>query len=222
METLFKKSPLSAVFENFKPKVAQMEGWEIVQNLGNEVEEKAHLKKGSLLVDWSHVEKISIRGKTASQEAGKIIEKSAGLKPLQACWTEEIAVAKLTEDEYLILCRTGLGQAILNKLDHKENSILDQTGALGCLVLAGGGRDRVMMRSSAMNMEREIIKSGSVVQTTIHFVHCTLIRTDNLEIFIHTRDYSESLFDALMDIGRNVGLRPSGVTVVPVSFKGDC
>ena len=43
-------------------------------------------------------------------------------------------------------------------------------------------------------------------------------RTTNLEVLLHERDYSQSLFEALMDVGEGVGLIPTGIEVIPVGF----
>jgi hypothetical protein len=49
-------------------------------------------------------------------------------------------------------------------------------------------------------------------------VRCTLYRTAGLEILLHSRNLSESLFEALLDVGIGVGLLPAGIEAVPVRF----
>ena len=48
---------------------------------------------------------------------------------------------------------------------------------------------------------------------------CTIYRTEDLDILVHSRTFSESLFDALMDVGIGVGMIPTGLSALPVSFK---
>ena len=93
------------------------------------------------------------------------------------------------------------------------------SGALGCLALGGAQRDLVIERSTAMNLRRDRQGSGSVMQTTFHMINCTLLRTANLDILLHSRDLSESLFAALWDVGKGVGLTISGIATIPVSFE---
>ena len=50
---------------------------------------------------------------------------------------------------------------------------------------------------------------SSVVQCSFHHVHCTLYRTDDLDLLVASRDLAESLFDALVD-----NLAPFGRLVV--------
>ena len=47
----------------------------------------------------------------------------------------------------------------------------------------------------------------------------TLYRTKNFEIIVHPRNLSESLFNSIMDVGIGVGLIPTGISTVPVSFE---
>ena len=58
-----------------------------------------------------------------------------------------------------------------------------------------------------------------MIQLTIHTIHCTLYRTETLEIITHARSLSESLYDGLMDVGVGVGLVPAGLATIPVSFE---
>ena len=108
---------------------------------------------------------------------------------------------------------------LLEKIDHKITTVIDQTGALGCLVLGGPRRDEVLQRSTAMDLRRDRVIAGSVIQSSIHTVSMTLYRTKHFDIIIHPRNLSESLYDALMDVGIGVGLVPCGISTVPVSFE---
>ena len=49
----------------------------------------------------------------------------------------------------------------------------------------------------------------------------TLYRTKNFDIMVHPQNWSESLYDALMDVGIGVGMVPGGIATVPVSFEED-
>ena len=89
---------------------------------------------------------------------------------------------------------------------------------MGCFALGGPRRDEVLERSTAVDLRRDRVHEGSVLQSSIHTVSCTIFRTANLDILIHPRTFSESLFDALMDVGIGVGLVPAGLAALPVSF----
>ena len=124
---------------------------------------------------------------------------------------KETASANFDETVELHL-RTGL--------DAAEASVIDQTGGMGCLILAGPRRDEVMERSSAMDLRRDRVGDFAVIQTTVHVVPVVLYRAPQYDMLLATRDYIEFLFDALMDVGRGVGLRPGGLASLEVDFGG--
>ena len=110
---------------------------------------------------------------------------------------------------------------LLEKIDPQITTVTDQTGSQGCLVLGGPRRDEVLQRSTAVDLRRDKVVSGSVLQSSIHTVGMTLYRTKNFDIMVHPRNLSESLYDALMDVGIGVGMVPGGIATVPVSFEED-
>ena len=100
-----------------------------------------------------------------------------------------------------------------------QSTLINQTGAMGCFALGGPRRDEVLERSTAVDLRRDRVTAGSVLQSTFHTVSCTIYRTEDLDILVHSRTFSESLFDALMDVGIGVGMIPTGLSALPVSFN---
>jgi len=220
MTTLLQKiSPLDQAYQQNQAQFITTEGWSIPAHCGNQDKEKAQLETGSVLVDWSHIGKITLRGNDAQAAADHVDSQASSLKPLQSCATDEVAVLRLTQDEFMILCQPEKEAAVVASAQAAQTDVLSHGGGLGCLVLAGKRRDAVIERSSAMNLRGDIVPAGSVVQTTIHAIPCTIYRTSTIDILVHSRDFSESLFEALMDVGHGVGLIPSGVATLPVSFS---
>ena len=127
----------------------------------------------------------------------------------------------LTRNDYLILSQPGMETELLKKIDPQITTVTDQTGSQGCLVLGGPRRDEVLQRSTAVDLRRDKVVAGSVLQSSIHTVGMTLYRTKNFDIMVHPRNLSESLYDALMDVGIGVGMVPGGIAAVPVSFEKD-
>ncbi len=216
---LTKQSPLAAVYRGNQVACREHAGWLIAEHFGQPELDSQCLETGSLLVDWSHIGKISLRGLGATQNAGKVLEASLGLKPLQGCSRPEHAVLKLTDDEYMVLCHPEKTEYWIAQFDPEACAVIDASGGMGCLVLAGTNRDAVLERSTAMDLRRDRVPPGSVVQTTVHMMRCTIFRTSQLDILLLNRDFTESLFDALMDVGKGVGMLPSGLRLVPVSFS---
>ena len=216
---MLKTSPLSGIYRNHPVKLTEVSGWEIAKNFGNDERELIHLSQDSVLVDWSHIGKISLSGGDAAKAAEQVFSGAYEIEPLKSSSNQDMTVLRLTSNDYLILCQSGTETALLEKIDHKITTVIDQTGSQGCLVLGGPRRDEVLQRSTAMDLRRDRVVAGSVIQSSIHTVGMTLYRTKNFDIIVHPRNLSESLYDALMDVGIGVGLVPCGISTVPVSFE---
>ena len=216
---MIKTSPLSGIYRNHPVKLTEVSGWEIAKNFGNDERELIHLSQESVLVDWSHIGKISFSGGDAAKAAEQVFSGASEIEPLKSSSNQDMAVLCLTRNDYLILCQSGMETALLGKIDQKITTVINQTGSQGCLVLGGPRRDEVLQRSTAMDLRRDRVVAGSVIQSSIHTVGMTLYRTKNFDIMVHPRNLSESLYDALIDVGIGVGLVPCGISTVPVSFE---
>ncbi|MDP7584089.1 MAG: hypothetical protein QGG03_12745 [SAR324 cluster bacterium] len=216
---MIKTSPLSGIYRNHPVKLTEVSGWEIAKNFGNDERELIHLSQESVLVDWSHIGKISFSGGDAAKAAEQVFSGASEIEPLKSSSNQDMAVLCLTRNDYLILCQSGMETALLGKIDHKITTVTNQTGSQGCLVLGGPRRDEVLQRSTAMDLRRDRVVAGSVIQSSVHTVGMTLYRTKNFDIMVHPRNLSESLYDALIDVGIGVGLVPCGISTVPVSFE---
>ncbi|MBC8259394.1 MAG: hypothetical protein H8E38_10280 [SAR324 cluster bacterium] len=216
---MIKTSPLSGIYRNHPVALTEVAGWEIAENFGDEEKEKRHLRQECVLADWSHIGKISLSTGDALKAAEQIFPGADKLTPLKALGKKNMALLRLTQNDFLILCQSGKESALLKKLDSKITTVIDQTGSQGCLVLGGPRRDEILERSTAVDLRRDRVTTGSVLQSSIHTVGMTLYRTKNFDIILHPRNLTESLYDALMDVGITIGLVPAGIAAVPVSFE---
>lgn len=223
LPTLTKHSPLSGIYRAYSATLINQQGWQIAEHFGNLPAEKHSLQTGSVLADWSHIGKISLSGQQAAHAAEMLCAGASSISPLTSVSTADVAVLRLTANDYLLLCQVGRELSFLDQLDGDRTrnriTVINQTGAMGCLALAGQRRDEVLERSTAMDLRRDRLVDGSVIQTTIHTIRCTLYRTSQLDVIVHPRSLSESLFDALLDVGFGVGLVPTGLAIVPVTFQ---
>ena len=69
---MIKTSPLSGIYRNHPVKLTEVSGWEIAKNFGNDERELIHLSQDSVLVDWSHIGKISLSGGDAAKAAEQV------------------------------------------------------------------------------------------------------------------------------------------------------
>ncbi len=217
-DTLVKSSPLCGVYSRLEAECTDVAGWRVARHFGDADAEARHLEDGALLVDWSPIGKVSVRGPGAAQEMEKLAPGAAALSPGQTLRAAGTAVLRLTGDEFFVLCMPGREAGVLDSLDPAQASVIDQTGGMGCLVLAGPRRDEVMERSCAMNLRRDRVGDYAAVQTTVHVVPVVLYRMPRGDALLSTRDYVEFLFDAFLDVGRGVGLRPGGLAALDIDF----
>ena len=216
---MIKTSPLSGIYRNHPVNIIEVSGWHIAGNFGDTEREQDNLKKGAVLVDWSHIGKISLSLGNASAASEKVLKGSSKLEPLNSMSDSKMAVLRLTKNDYLILCQPDMEKNVLEKIDPELTTVTDQSGSNGCLVLGGPRRDEVLERSTAVDLRRDRVVAGSVMQSSIHTINMTLYRTNNVDIIVHPRNLSESLYDALIDVGIGVGLVPAGIETIPVSFE---
>ena len=216
---MIKTSPLSGIYRNHPVNIIEVSGWHIAGNFGDIEREQDNLKKGAVIVDWSHIGKISLSRGNASAASEKVLKGSSKLEPLNSMSDSKMAVLRLTKNDYLILCQPDMEKNVLEKIDPELTTVTDQSGSNGCLVLGGPRRDEVLERSTAVDLRRDRVVAGSVIQSSIHTINMTLYRTNNFDIIVHPRNLSESLYDALIDVGIGVGLVPAGIETIPVSFE---
>ena len=216
---MIKTSPLSGIYRNYPVNIIEVSGWHIAGNFGDTEREQDNLKKGAVLVDWSHIGKISLSLGNASAASEKVLKGSSKLEPLNSMSDSKMAVLRLTKNDYLILCQPDMEKNVLEKIDPELTTVTDQSGSNGCLVLGGPRRDEVLERSTAVDLRRDRVVAGSVIQSSIHTINMTLYRTNNFDIIVHPRNLSESLYDALIDVGIGVGLVPAGIETITVSFE---
>ena len=216
---MIKTSPLSGIYRNHPVNIIEVSGWHIAGNFGDTEREQDNLKKGAVIVDWSHIGKISLSRGNASAASEKVLKGSSKIEPLNSMADSKMAVLRLTINDYLILCQPNMEKNVLEKIDSKVTTVTDQSGSNGCLVLGGPRRDEVLERSTAVDLRRDRVVAGSVIQSSVHTINMTLYRTNNFDIIVHPRNLSESLYDALIDVGIGVGLVPAGIETIPVSFE---
>ena len=57
---MIKTSPLSGIYRNHSVKLTEVSGWQIAEHFGDEERDKKNLLHDCVLVDWSHIGKISL------------------------------------------------------------------------------------------------------------------------------------------------------------------
>lgn len=218
-EVLYKSSPLSSVYRRRSATVEEVCGWRMARHFGDPEGERKQIRDGAVLVDWSHVGKISLRGGNVLEEVARIDPGATSLEIGRTLRAEGCVLMRLVEDEFLALTPPGREGRMLGRFDGGKTTVLNQTGDLGCLVLAGRRRDEVLERSSTMNLTRRAVPDFAAAKISVHFANCLFYRTPDWDMLLPSRDFAEFVFDALMDVGKGAGLQPAGLGTLEVRFE---
>ena len=162
---MIKTSPLSGIYRNHSVKLTEVSGWQIAEHFGDEERDKKNLLHDCVLVDWSHIGKISLSLGNAAKASKQVFPEASELEPLKTLSNPDTAVLRLTQNDYFILCESGTETGLLKKLDSEITTIIDQTGSQGCLVLGGPRRNEVLERSTAVDLRRDRVTAGTVIQS---------------------------------------------------------
>lgn len=214
---LLKTSPLSGIYRRYSAQTTIAAGWQIAAHFGNPAQEMAQRQQGAVLVDWSHLTKWAIAGPAAGQIVEQWLPGAAAIAPLTSLAQAGLVGLRLSPQDYLLLRVPDFSLATA-LVPTAAAALTDQSGALGCFALAGPQRDSVLERSSAMDLRRDRTPPGTVLQTTLHTIRCTVYRHAEFDLILPPRSLAESLFEALIDVGGSVGLRPAGIVTLPIEL----
>jgi len=218
MTRLLKRTPLSGVYRKPGVSLTNVAGWEVPGHFGDPDRERQALESACVLVDWSHAGKIQLRGRDAAREAAKIVGGDGTPRVLEARAGGGCVLLRLAEDEVLMLCEPGQEEHVLSGLDGTRIAIVNESGGYGALLLAGPRRGEVMERSCALDLRPDVVGERRVFQTGVHFVPCTIYCAPGAYLLVQRRDFTQSLYESLLDVGRGIGLVQAGTGCVPTVF----
>jgi len=221
MSNLVKESPLNGAYQKLGAECGSLGLWRMAKNFGDAAAEQEALRSGVILSDWSCLSKVSLRGAAADSLVSSQFSVTEGPAPMSSLLIQDSLILRLTQDEFLVLSDPDTDSAYRGVQELESRcSIVDATGMYACFALSGPRKGEVLERSSACDLRQNSLKPGRVLTTTIHRVRCIVFRSENFDLLIHDRSLSEFLFDALLDVGRGVGLLPTGLSVFPISLGG--
>ena len=212
MSAFAKQSPLATILKKQGASLIQIFGWEMAGSFG--AHEAAALAEGALLVDWSHLTKLKIRGGHAAEVIARLDPGAADLPVGGSAVFGPSVVLRLVTDEFMVLAPPGHAEDLQAAL--ADTRVQDVGAGLGILAMPGPRRFEVWERSTAVNLFPDGLAPGGVMQISVHAVHCTVYRTADFDLLMPGRDLAEFLFTALLDVGAGVGLAPGGLDIFPV------
>jgi len=196
-------------------------GWLVPEMYTNTGDEAKTLQESVGLTDISAWGKLTLKGVAA----GTVVSASLGESPTEAgvileIKPKQVLVAQLTADESLILTPPDAEKEIATLLEAEivsQNSfvsIIDQTSGLAGFSISGPESAGVMKKLCALSFNSKDFPNMHVAQGSFAKVRATILRRDRdslpaFELFAD-RSYGEYLWDAILDAGREFGIRPVG------------
>jgi len=163
-------------------------GWELPGRFAAPEAEAAQVLGGVGLAD------LSYRAKFETQS-----------EPVQSWW-------RLGAGRYLVI-----GEPHSEPLAEARGSagFVDVTSVYANLLLAGPRSKHVLGKLSSLNTSGESLPNLSCAQASVAHVHAIVLREDLMEVpafhLLVTRDYAESVWEALAQAGEEFALRPFGL-----------
>jgi heterotetrameric sarcosine oxidase gamma subunit len=211
MTTLAKRTPLATFHRARGASWVSVAGWEVAAHVEGPTAEARACSEGAVLIDWSPLAKLSL--------ASRQLAPGTELPPRRAACRDGRALLRLAPDEYWLLGAPGDEEGLARWAGAQGARPYELTGAYAALLLAGPRRDEVLERSTALDLRRDRVGPGSVLQSTVHAVPCVLYRSASWDLLLPSRDRAESLHAALLDVGRGVGLVAAGVGTLPIQLE---
>lgn len=217
--TFLKRTPLAGVLERFGVVWIDSYGWKVADNFGEvEVERRAALS-GAVVADWSMLGKFEVRGKRAISDLGAVFPEVLELEMEQAYLTSDRAFLRTAPDEIWLLATPAQSEPLLAVLIEAGFGFADQTGGRGAIVIVGPERDYVLERATGLDLRERVAPVGSVRQGPVLGLTCALLRLQGADLLLVRREFTESLFEGLIDVGSGVGVRPVGLSCTSLQFE---
>ena len=214
-------SPLHNLHQTLNARFDLREDWLIPEVYTTSAEEAALLRESVGLIDINAWGKLLLKGANSSEVIATCFGESP-TKTGEACEikSKNILVAGLTPDEFLILTPPGEEKELATSLEAEITSqgvfvsVIDLTSGLVGLSISGPKSTAVMGKLCAIPFSSREFPNLCVVQSSFAGVRATIIRHDHgllptFELFADC-SYSEYLWDAILDVGREFGIQPVG------------
>ena len=188
-------------------------GWEQAMSLGDEAVERQAMRTGVVLADVSAQHLLLAQSDNLgawlpfAPEIGRVTRFGDPVLGARCC--------RLTVDSALVL------SADPAELPGPAPACGHQTVLTGgrTIVAIAGPRSRELLAGATqVDLRDRALSDGGCVQTSVAHVPATILRADRGDLrayeILVSRDYGEYLWEALLDAGAPLGVRPVGVAAL--------
>ena len=148
------------------------------------------------LADVSWVVKLDVKGTRATSQPGG-----------SAAWW------RLGASHYLVTCDPAERESVLAGIDAASST--DVTSVWAALLLAGPMSRQVLRKLTSLNVSDAALPDGGCGQASLAHVHAIVLRRDLRDVsaflLLVSREYAESVQEALLHAGREFQIAPFGL-----------
>jgi sarcosine oxidase subunit alpha len=206
--------------------------WRRPHSYGDAEGEAQNVHEGVGLIDVSTLGKILVRGPDAPAFLERLYpNRFADLAPGRVRYSvlgtdagrimDDGTIARLSEEEFYVTATSTGAEAVVewfewwNAVWHLQVEIVDLTGALAAVNVAGPHSRELLGRLTGLDVSNEGLKYLDAKRGEVAGVPCLILRigfVGELGYELHTASpYGEHLWDAILEAGRDLGCRPFGV-----------
>lgn len=213
MQTVLRRSALHHRLLAAGARMRPARGWEQVESFGDRDAEARELRTGVVLADLSaqHLVLAQAHDLTgwlpSSPGPGEVALVANGGSPVRCC--------RLTDDSALF---AGAAPPALPPATDACCHRTDLTSGRTIVAVAGPRSLDLLRAATQVDLRQRALPDRRCLQTSVARVPATVVRFDRsgvpvYEILVH-RDFGEYLWDALLDAGAPVGVRPVGAAAL--------
>jgi heterotetrameric sarcosine oxidase gamma subunit len=209
-----RRSPLEAVHAALGASwVAETARWPA--SYGDLAAETAAVVAGAGLSDLGPIDKVVVRGQrtVAAMTAAGVAVFTGTVVPLPA---GDVGAWCLGDDEVIVLGRAGILDPLVSTLEAAGAAVTDVGSGFAVLRLLGPASPAILEQACPVDLAPRALENERIVQAPVVGVRMVVARQDQGDILAYTllvaRDLAEHAWEALVDLGRDLGLVPVGGT----------
>jgi aminomethyltransferase len=222
-----RRTPLYETHRRLGARLVPFAGFEMPVQYGSILEEHRAVRERAGLFDVSHMGQIHLRGSSAVASAERLLScPVASLRPGRVRYgllcnedggvVDDVTVYRLGDDA-LFLCVNAANvekdRAWIHERAAAGTGVHDASEATALLALQGPASARILERLSEAplaGMRRFRFLEGKLAGRPALISRTGYTGSDGFELYLAAND-AKALFDALLEAGRDAGLRPAGL-----------
>jgi heterotetrameric sarcosine oxidase gamma subunit len=207
-------SPLEAVHAALGATwVSEDARWPV--SYGDATREAAAVAAGAGLADLGPIDTVVVRGRRTG-EAMAAAGIPVGVGTVSVGATSDVRAWALGDDEVILVGPSGGLDALVASFEAHGAAVTDMSSGLAVLRLVGSATPAILERACPVDLSSRALANERIAQVPVVGVRMIVARQNRGDLLGYTllvpRDLAEYGWEALLDLGRDLGLAPVGGT----------